>query len=54
MKIEVVKHPTEEDWMLCKKCALVTVSKDSDIAPNDEWKEKILKAEQKKKPETKQ
>lgn len=30
--------------MLCKKCTLVTVSKDSDIAPTAEWKSKLLRA----------
>lgn len=44
MEVEVLKHPTEEDWMLCKKCTLATVSKDSDKAPTMEWKKKILAA----------
>ena len=44
MKIEMLKHPTDEDWMLCKKCTLVTVSKDSGKSPTDEWKVRILKA----------
>jgi hypothetical protein len=44
MKVEVLKHPTEEDWLLCRKCTLVTVSKDSDKPPTDEWKVKLLKA----------
>lgn len=44
MRVEILKHPTEADWMLCKKCTLVTVSKDSDIAPTDAWKVKLLKA----------
>lgn len=44
MKVEVLKHPTEDDWMLCKKCTLVTVSKDSDKPPTDEWKRKLLKS----------
>lgn len=39
-----MKHPTEEDWMLCKKCTLVTVGKDSDTPPTDEWKVRLLKA----------
>lgn len=30
--------------MLCKKCTLATVSKDSDKAPTMEWKKKILAA----------
>lgn len=44
MDIEILKHPTEEDWMLCKKCTLVTVSKESNLPPTDEWKVKLLKA----------
>lgn len=44
MKVEILKHPTDEDWMLCKKCTLVTVSKDSNKLPTDEWKVKLLKA----------
>lgn len=44
MKVEILKHPTDEDWMLCKKCTLVTVGKDSDKPPTDEWKVKLLKA----------
>ena len=30
--------------MLCKKCTLVTVSKDSDKQPTEEWKRKLLRA----------
>lgn len=44
MLVEVLKHPTDEDWMLCKKCTLVTVSKDSDVPPTIEWKKKLLHA----------
>ena len=43
-KVEILKHPTEEDWMLCKKCTLVTVGKDSEKPATDEWKVKLLKA----------
>lgn len=45
MKVEILKHPTEEDWMFCKTCALNTVGKTSLVLPTQEWKEKILKAE---------
>lgn len=45
MKVEILKHPTEEDWLLCKKCTLVTVDKDSDKPPTEEWKRKLLAAE---------
>lgn len=43
-KVEVLKHPTEDDWVLCKKCTLVTVGKDSDKVPTEEWKKKLLRA----------
>lgn len=45
MKIEVWKHPTDADWLLCKKCTLNTVGKTSTKLPLDEWKVKILKSE---------
>ena len=44
VKVEILKHPTEEDWMLCKKCTLVTVGKDSNKPATDEWKVQLLKA----------
>lgn len=42
--IEILKYPNEDDWILCKRCALVTVSKDLINTPSYEWKVKILKA----------
>ena len=44
-KVEILKRPTDEDWLLCKKCTLVTVGKDSNKLPTAEWKHKILAAE---------
>lgn len=44
MKVEILKHPTDEDWALCKTCTLVTVSKQGTKPPSDEWKVKLLKA----------
>lgn len=44
-KVEIIKHPTDQDWLLCKKCTLVTVGKDSEKLPAEEWKRKILAAE---------
>lgn len=44
MNVEVLRYPTEEDWMLCKKCTLVTVSKKSEKPPTKAWKVKLLKA----------
>ena len=44
MKVNLIKHPTSEDWMLCKKCALVTVGKNAVTEPTAEWKHDILEA----------
>lgn len=44
-KVEILKHPTEEDWMWCKTCTLNTVGKTSTTLPTDEWKKKLIKAE---------
>lgn len=44
MTVELLKYPTEADWMLCKQCTLVTVSKTSSKPPTDEWKRKLLRA----------
>lgn len=45
-KVEVLRHPTEEDWHRCKMLALNTIGKrytGSDVT--DEWKRKILRSE---------
>lgn len=44
-KVEILKYPTEEDWMWCKTCTLNTVGKVSTKLPTNEWKEKLIKAE---------
>lgn len=46
MKVEILRHPTEEDWRRCKFLALNTIGK-RDWSGNvtDEWKRAILKAE---------
>ena len=44
-KIEILKYPTEEDWMLCKTCTLNTVGKSSTKMPTNEWKHKLLLSE---------
>ena len=31
--VEILKHPTEADWKLCKTCTLVTVGKESSKPP---------------------
>lgn len=45
VKVEILKYPTEEDWMLCKTCTLVTIGKDPVLPPTQEWKHKILASE---------
>ena len=44
MKVELIKYPTAEDWIMCKQCALVTVGKKVKTEPGFEWKHDILKA----------
>ena len=44
MNIELIRWPTEADWIMAKRCALVTVGKDSDTAPTEEWKRRSLEA----------
>lgn len=45
MKIEFLRHPTEQDWIRCKALALNTIGKKAITLPSDEWKKKILQAE---------
>ena len=45
IKVEILKHPTDEDWLFCKQCALNTIGLNSTKLPSSEWKEKILRAE---------
>lgn len=45
MKVELISHPTDEDWLGVKMRALVTMGKSKVInAPSLEWKRKILNA----------
>lgn len=44
MEVSLVKYPTEEDWILCKQCALETIWKTGKTAPTFEWKKSLLKA----------
>lgn len=45
IRVTTLKNPTDDDWLLCKRCALNTVGKDSYDFPTEQWKRKILKAE---------
>ena len=44
MKAILIKYPSAEDWMFCKRCTLVTVGKEAVKDPTQEWKHKILEA----------
>ena len=44
MKVRLIKHPTEADWMEVKRRALVTAWKQPKNMPDSEWKHKILEA----------
>lgn len=44
-KVEILKHPTAEDWMWVKTCTLNTVSKTSTKMPTEEWKKKLIQSE---------
>jgi thymidylate synthase ThyX len=44
MNVEIIKHPTEEDWLLVKRCTLVTVGKDSDKPATEKFKRDMLRA----------
>ena len=45
IKVELLKHPTEQDWLFCKTCTLNTVGKSSTVLPKDEWMVKLVESE---------
>jgi hypothetical protein len=45
MKVEILKYPNEQDLKWCKTCTLNTVGKSSTKTPNNEWIERLVKAE---------
>lgn len=44
MNVEVLKYPTTEDWLLVKKCTLVTVGKETEMPPSEKFKRDLLRA----------
>lgn len=44
MKVELIEHPTEADWMEVKRRALVTIGREAITPPSEEWKVSILRA----------
>ena len=44
MKVEVIKYPTEADWLLVKQCTLVTVGKETEKPPTEKFKRDLLRS----------
>lgn len=44
MKVELLKYPSNADWMWCKNCTLNTVGKKALTGVTSEWKKKILES----------
>lgn len=44
MKVELLSHPTEADWLEVKRRALVTIGKKPVTPPTEKWKQMILEA----------
>ena len=44
VKVEVLRHPTEEDWQRCKMLAMNTIGREWSGTVSDTWKHKILKS----------
>lgn len=44
MKVTLLKYPTDEDWTLARRCALVTIGKTPTKKPDTAWKRAILRA----------
>lgn len=45
VKVELIKYPTDEDWLLCRNMALNTIGKESSKEVTSEWKSMILRSE---------
>jgi thymidylate synthase ThyX len=43
VKVEVLEHPEDKDWLNVKRRALVTIGKTPLDFPNEEWKIKMLR-----------
>lgn len=45
ISVKLIKSPTEEDWLFCKRCTLNTVGLKPKGAPDFKWKKKLLHCE---------
>ncbi len=44
MNVEIIKYPTESDWLLVKKCTLVTVGKETNKPATENFKKGLLRS----------
>lgn len=44
MRVELVRTPTEADYLWCKQCTLGTAGKEAKTPPTQEWLHRILEA----------
>ena len=44
VKVEVLRHPTDEDWQRCKMLAMNTIGREWSGTVSNTWKHKILKS----------
>lgn len=45
ISVKLIKYPTEEDWLFCKRCTLNTVGLKPKGAPDLEWKKSLIRCE---------
>ncbi len=45
MDVEILRHPTDEDWERCKMLAMNTIGKRWSGEVNDKWKRRMLRCE---------
>lgn len=45
MRVELIKFPTDEDWLFCRQCTLNTIGKKTTKLPTEEWKKKLIESE---------
>ena len=43
MEINLIRYPSDLDWLLVKQCAFATIGKETDKLPEEEWRHKILR-----------
>lgn len=44
VKVEILRHPTEEDWQRCKMLAMNTIGREWSGTVSNTWKHKILRS----------